>query len=598
MLTTLVWTAEHPGSLSVIHLVVLAVVAAAALAVGRRYSSSTRARGISAVATLVCGGAMVITGEVAMAMARREVATYRAAPEGDLRALDAVVAAALSPFRRSAALQEFSAALDARDDPDGSLIAARAALHRAGGDARGAASLWMDHGSPEKGARIAEESEAWRLAARGWYLAGEFGRASDAWERGGSGGSLEELRYGVTIHLLNDSLPRAERAARSLATALRDTKTEDGAVRADTASCVADALVARDSSVGRQRPLDVPNEPVSVACACLEADLVDGEERLGLLDARRVRGEDAPRAWLALLRSEASLGRSPVPPPEWESAGAAFISPERWIDSTLPAVEMELAQTLGRQTLGRETSDRVLASLGNASARASLLAELAGSHDLSVRFAWLAQSTAESVEHAYMSDTDGSITPLPPALGALVLRGCALPSITMMTSDTVFTGEAVYFSRDSSSYWLYEVGLGKPRSFATRTDLPVAWFLMHTGQWGELAARLREGTSDVGIFLRFANLASRARTYALYPQERWKVTGSEALLAWVRWGRHQRNETPEPLRLLIQLRSLSDAARGLGDPSLANVLGARASRFQSAILRRATSVPLAVMHFL
>ncbi len=83
--------------------------------------------------------------------------------------------------------------------------------------------MWIAHGEPERGARLAEGEGSFALAARGWYAAGEFERAASAWERSGADGDEDELRFGLGVHLFARRLDLAARAARRLSVVLRAT---------------------------------------------------------------------------------------------------------------------------------------------------------------------------------------------------------------------------------------------------------------------------------------------------------------------------------------------------------------------------------------
>ena len=193
----------------------------------------------------VFGGA----GELAMSRAARDLTAYTSGPATGPGT--AVIFALVTPFRRRAALSALVAALDTRSDPDLEAVAERVAIHQALGERLEAASIWMDHADPAEGALLAENERSFALAAHGWYAAGRFEQAADAWDRATIGDDEEALRFGVGVQLFAQRPDRAARVARRLATVIRAHPAPNEelrqwyAARADMVVCLADALDAR-----------------------------------------------------------------------------------------------------------------------------------------------------------------------------------------------------------------------------------------------------------------------------------------------------------------------------------------------------------------
>lgn len=567
------WSATHGDALWVARLFALALIVVVGWGLGSRTRFGvTRAAGIG---VLSCILAELVVGEIAWSRLRSSLARQPNADPAEV----AESAIAVFTHRRDAALLALSNALDARDAPDPVRIAARALLHTARGDVVGAATIWMEHGLPELGAQTAASAAQWRLAARGYYLAGDFQRSSDCFELDRDHASLGELRLSLLSHLLSGSLSRAESAARALA------KPHGASARGATATCLADAIADRRRPVAeRSRHIDPRRVPLSVACAALEADLLDGEARIERLSEQRLDGDDAPRAWLELLHAEASPATFDAPPPPWSSAAAAFALPTAWVGRSLPAVERTLAESLANRGRDRMRASRVNTYLGVA-----LFAELIGDHATAARFEALARAEAEGLVLETGKDP-------PPEVAAIQSRQASLTSVLAIARLDAGAGETAGFGADAASHWLLAVRLGVSpdndagaHAFAGMSE---GWELVRSRRFGELAQALQRGAVEPGTFLRFAD-PNVDETPRLVRRAGPPATGIEELRTWVGWGRSPQG-VPGPTQFLIELHSRASAARALGEANVAKAIETRARSFERALLRRTTSVLLAV----
>ncbi len=229
-------------------------------------------------------------GELAMSLAARELTVYASSAEGG--DLAAVAVAAATPFRRGDALRALAHALDARRDPEPTALAARAALHTLSGAPAEAAAMWIAHGEPERGARLAEVERRFALAARGGTR-----RASSSGPRT-PGTALEtkedeaELRFGLGVQLFAGRFDRAAHAARRLAAAMRAHPADNDRLRAGTrpaprswAASPPRSTRAEATPRRGRRSTRTGTAPLLPACAVLRIDLFDGAERLQALRA-------------------------------------------------------------------------------------------------------------------------------------------------------------------------------------------------------------------------------------------------------------------------------------------------------------------------
>jgi hypothetical protein len=543
------------------------------------------------VPPLIAAGALFLGvfgagGEVAMNLARRELRGYSVGAAGPGHA---VLVAAATPFRRREALGALVRALDARSDPDPQALAARAALHDLRGEPVEVAEMWIAHGEPERGARLAESAGSFALAARGWYAAGDFERAADAWERTGADADETELRFGLGVNLLAQRLDRAARAARGLARAFRahppgnDELRRWYETRADTVRCLADALDARRGDAGAWQALHgEPAEPLLPACAILRVDLFDGAERI-----RAIQGlpqlatdvHDVPREWLDLLAAEADVDGDVEAAPPFESAAEVLAIPNgEPLARAVPGVERRLAEMAG-DGRPRITGRRMLQvgggrhvcmpmwsparTQGRARASAAMFAYLAGDEAGGQA---LALRAAESDERCITE----------------------VPAVTALPADPRPAQEMVGHTRGEFLHGLLDFVVERnaaplldafTHSPPPDPDEKQAWALAAAGDGAGLCRWLRRPRSQPGTFLRLGAPLLR--------------TGRDDVARWVRWGHHA-HAGFRPTEEVVHLANLAAAADALA-PDEAAPLHARAARFREAILRRETAVPLAVI---
>jgi hypothetical protein len=537
-------------------------------------------------------------GEVAMTVGARAMTRFRVGELGPPPA--AIAIAAATPFRRADALSAVVLALDARRDPDPGALAERARLHEQRGDRAELASLWIDHGDLEHGARLAEEADRSALAAHGWYAAGAFERAADAWERAGETRDEAELRFGVGVLLFANRPDRAAQAARRLAGALRAHPAENDrlrrwyASRAWTATCLADALDARRGIAAAWQAIHTAlPDALPPACAVLRVDLFEGAERIEAirdLPPLSTTSWDAPRAWLDVLATEADpddLQRRPrmrssreVDPPEAafvEELGAstrALIVPNEGVAAlALPGVADHLAEALAPR------GDRAPDVWAHASASAALFALLAGdgpraqllAHRLQREVATLPQAagprcTTAAVWHAV--EVQGLV--------GLVTDDPTLDDPSTQQASAVLLPLAS-FRRDGDARRVLDNLAERP---APDEDEMAAWTLAGQGDGTGLARWLSRPVAQPGMFLRFGAPLLR--------------TGRDAVVRWLRWG-YRPPTGFRPTDDVVHLATLATAAEAFGLPALAASLHERARRFRAAILRRETAIPLAVL---
>lgn len=527
-------------------------------------------------------------GEIAMGRAERDLRVFASNP-GDAK-LGAVLVAAVTPFRRQAALALLGRALDARSDPDPAALAARATLHELQGEEHKAAEMWIAHGEPERGARLAEDVGSHGLAARGWYAAGYFERAADAWERSEDEGweKLDEnrLRFGLVVNLLARRLEGAARAARLLATAYRERPTRSFGLRrfhdtrADNLACLAHALDARRGDAAAWRALHEPlPAPMVPACAVLRVDLFDGKERLSAIRALPAvawDGYDVPAGWLDRLALEVDPTHDTRLLQGGDPTRVLLVPNEGDPALELPAVDAHVAELREQEGDGGH---------GGLHGRVQSMASAAV-------FALLSGDDARARLLAQRLDRDVSDHPRTKletlAFGAAYERGAEVRSLVLAAlGDAPLPDERrpQIADRLLPLTALRARDAGPLLASLVRRDPPdaaekEAWALAAAGDGEGLARWLGRPWSQPGTFLRLGAPLLRA--------------GREDVARWVRWG-HRPVVGFHPTEDVIHLANLAAAAEALAPGDLGASLRARADRFRKAILRRETAVPLAVV---
>jgi hypothetical protein len=543
------------------------------------------------------GGALLflaifgVGGEIAMAEASRSILEYELFPEA-ARPF-AVELAAATPFRRADALALLTHALDAREDADATVLAARGALHEMRHERAEVAAMWIAHGQAERGAEIAEKAGLFALAARGWYADGEFARASDAWDRTPyQEATDEELRFGVGVNLLAGRLERASFVAFRLAdrwsnppATASSAQREWYAERAQSARCLASAIDPRTSYV----PYLLSR--ASGACALLFADGLSGDNRVDALAmTRRVRAGTIPAVWFELLGAEADPAQLALRSAPFESAAAALAVPSRALAFALPGVEWHLAEAL----IERRASSRNWLSerpslapvMRYASASAAVFAALSGDAAQAKTFAAASDEASAVIARLW----DRPCTDPTPLIALDALAATSLPSDPEPARAAVMRPLAGADAPHDAGGFLHglldfvvEHDAGPIVSALVATPPPnedekAAWWLAARGDGTGLAQWLARPTSQPGPFLRYgAPFVGRGR---------------RDVIRWVYWGHHPPAGF-HPVEELVHLATLAEAATELDDGRSA--FAARASRFRAAILRRDTAVPLAVL---
>jgi hypothetical protein len=534
-----------------------------------------------------------------MADAARTIVEYEVFPEA-ARPF-AVDLAAATPFRRSDALELLVHALDARKDADPNALAAREALHAMLHERVAIAEMWIDHGQPERGAELATRSGRGALAAHGWYAAGQFERAADAWDViDVSEPDEDALRFGVGVNLLADRPGRAARIAHRLAdrwstppATASDAQRAWYEGRAHDARCLAIALELRERHAA---PSVIPYEDVltnmSGACALLYADGLSGNDRVGALSVmRRVRArihDEIPSAWFELLGAESDPTLFAPKTVPFESVAAAIAVPNRSaLALALPAVERNLAEALLEQRASNKTWLSERASLASveryASASAAVFAYLTGDAPSASRLARASDDAFATRARANMAPAVAALD----ALAATSLPQDLAPARVAIAWPPARAGEVhdaggflhglLDFGSECSAGPIVDALVATP---APNEDEKEAWSIAAGGDGTGLAEWLSRPTSQPGTFLRFgAPFLGRGRT---------------AVRRWVSWGYHP-SVGFHPVEEVVHLATLADAAASLGPPDNAAPLRARATSFRDAILRRDTAVPLAVL---
>jgi hypothetical protein len=563
------------------------------------------------------GGALLflaifgVGGEIAMAQATRDVVAYEVLPAASMPL--ALELAAATPFRRDGAIELLTQALDVRDEADPVLLGARGALHEMRHERAALATMWIAHGQPGRGAKLAEQVEQHALAARGFYADGQFDRASDAWERVDyTRASEEELRFGVGVHLLAGQLERAARAAGRLAerwsnppATASDAQRAWYEDRARGARCLASAIDLADRHETAPIPWARHRVTDAIAtmygpCALLYADRLTGEDRISALNVMRYMWESdtspfiaVPAAWFELLGAEVAPKQFAPKTLPFESAADALALPSRALAAALPGVERGLAEALlERRTSVRDWySERPHLALVEryATASAAVFAALSGEAAQAKRFA-VASDEASAIL-ARLRAFDVRPRELPIALDALAatsLPGDPEPARLAVGWPPPAEPKTVH---DAGGFlhgmldFVAERDAGPMVGALVETPPPnedekVAWWIAAGGDGNGLAQWLARPTSRPGTFLRYgAPFVGKGRT---------------AVINWILWGRHP-SAGFHPIETLIELATLAEAARKLRTSDGPTDFSAVAARFRAAILRRDTAVPLAVL---
>jgi hypothetical protein len=533
-------------------------------------------------------GALAVAGEVAIIHGVAQLAVYASRPEAPLdEAFRAATPAALTPFRRRAVLDQLARTLDERRDPDPRALAARAALAELRGQRGEAAEMWIAHGEPERGARLAAEVRRDVLAARGYYLAGDFERAADAWHRAGDSfplvGTVAELRFGVGVNLLARRLDRAAYAAKKLAHALRAHPADNERLRrfyesrGEIAECLADALDARRGDGEGWKNLHRRREGAEhPGCALLRLDLFDGAERVKAIAALPELSQnawDVPNAWIELLAAEAD--------PSVHGAGDLAADDDVYdvlvpnggtTARMLPAVERGIADALEKRAVERKSKEQRWRA--RTSRAAGLFALLSGDTGAAKRLADLHDADMRAITHR--ADRCGDFHE---DNGEALREIVAIAAGNPPKSDA--PGNAWQLrnftkKRDPAAILSLLTQRAPPDEEEKR-----AWSLAAQGDGVGLSRWLRRTVAQPGTFLRFG---------APLLEE-----GRDDVARWVHWGHRPPTAIFRPTDEVVHLANLAAAAAELGDREAADDLSARAARFREAILRRETAVPLAVL---
>ncbi len=306
---------------------------------------------------------------------------WRMSQQGPLGrdALPTLTVAMATPTRRTTALAVYADILEREPRPTTGSLEVLAHLHQLRGEPKKAALLWLSHGEPERGAELAVGVGAPALAARGYYETGDFERAAVAWEAGHAVDERDD-RFGAGAYLLAGNLAGAARNVRRLLLGRMNARTTH-AEWIEPLACVADALEARlGDSAAKTRFATRASRPISVACAVLAADLVEGKERTDFIRRLRVdeATHDAPRAWLDLLAAEADPEKVSAPPAPFDDAIERVASPGSGaVALLLPGVERALADHLWAQGDAARSNE---SQRSNALGRAALFALMAGDY--------------------------------------------------------------------------------------------------------------------------------------------------------------------------------------------------------------------------
>ncbi|APR82216.1 Hypothetical protein A7982_07565 [Minicystis rosea] len=513
--------------------------------------------------------------------------------------MGAVTLAAATPFRRARAIDELADALDFRHDEARVGIERRTALRLLQGDCAGAAKVLTRQGSLERGAEIAERCGEHMLAAKAFYAAGDFARASHAFEVVNDPGLSEaEARFGVRVHLLAGRLGLAASRAHALADLLRkereraDARPED-ASRAALASCLADAIEAKDGSQSALASLRKEREkPIYPACAILLADLHEGKARLDLIHGLtdfQASGREVPMRWLELLEQEAdpTVAPSAQAPQVVDDPSLVVINATLATQTMLPGVERAIAEATAKDA---KPDDPRRATRVRAAVLAASFAAATGDPESARHFVQIVEADAEPVASRGLYDVDHAWWDVPraAALGAVVELAAGAVS---RAGELVATAKKPYavsqaLPVDALYHYRSERSADKLTYFYSRweiVDQGLEQPLLRAidGDGRELAAWLRRPTSEPGAFLRLgAPLVSMHK---------------DDVLDWIRWGYRMPGWFRSPTEQLIHWAVLASAADTLGDPAIASVLWERAGRFRGRLYDRRVAVPLAVL---
>jgi hypothetical protein len=478
---------------------------------------------------------------------------------------------AATPLHRKRAVAGYTEMLDAevrRGPPDPALIERLVTARLAAGGCEQAVRMLMDHGRFARAEAIAQGCGKPLLAARAAFERGDFEAAARAWDAGAAGVTDGlELLFGLRAHLLAGHVREAAAVARRTATQLRDLDRSE-------LDCLADALAARAGDRAAAEALE--RRPSGFACFALRADLRDGPARAELL---RNRDWDYERTY-NLLALEAGQTDNCAP----------------WIDGGDPVLGSRIeAQPWGLLRAALDRLDAAPAPTPHQRvARARLAEALAvfdadlGAHAEAYRLAERAAADAASIGQPEarfgrcIPDHDairrlptavllraGRIAEVRPRLAALDTSEAAqkLVEITNMRAGSPPPRERL---RDL-------LGFGKPR-------LDAVDFAVSAGD----GVRLSRLYQEEGLPMRPSDL--RLTAYAAdTPASR------EALVRWLRWGTSARCQSCTVGARIQDLSARLAAAEALGDAALLAEIAPIAAGWRTALLRRETAVPLAVL---
>jgi hypothetical protein len=461
--------------------------------------------------------------------------------------------------------------------------------------------MWIDHGEPERGARLLEEVERRPACAIGWYAAGEFARAAEARSSDFDPnlGPVEGLRFDAGVELLAGRLEPAAQHARGLARALRDHPADNDrlrrwyAARAETADCLADALDARRGDAEGQRRLRRRRGPITPGCAVLLLDSLQGRERIQAmhdLPAIWADVHDVPRAWLRLLAAEADPYGTEETDLPFESAAEVLAIPNgEPLARMLPGVERHLVEVLAKevdrrgaacQEANRRRPGSPCDSVSpqwtetRAAASAAMFALLAGDRAGAQALVRAAYDAFEPFARARLGD----LAPPPYEVEAVTALPDPQPAaqvVSLVKGEFLHGLLDVVADRDAGA-----IVRALQRRPPPDEDEKQAWAFAAAGDGVGLARWLRRPISQPGTFLRLGAPLLRS--------------GRDDVIRWVRWG-YRPVEAFRPTEEVVHLASLTAAAEALGPPAAAEPLRERTRRFREAILRRDTAVILAVL---
>jgi hypothetical protein len=551
---------------------------------------------------LVGGGLVVGGGAIALGSARGELGELALAPVDPQKpprdaGMTATAITAATPFRL-AAVDAMVDALDVRHDEDLALVERRAALHELQGDCVAAGETLARQGQLERGAEVAERCGGHRFAAQAFYAAGDFARASAAWERAAEepvpagSPSAAEARFGVRVHLIAGRAALAAKEAGALVARSGDRKGETEAVtagRVAQARCLAVALTPPDGATALvDRKKEELQHPIYPACAILLADLRRGKDRLdfihGLTDFQS-SAREVPMRWLELLEAEADPGVAPGQlPPLLDDPSLLVLNPSAALTPTIPGLDRAIAEALAGEH--PDVADPRRRTRGRAAAMAAVFAAVTGEAEAAQRFVATAKESVGAVARTANGDVDD---------GWDHAHAWALSAAVELALGHVDTAERHLHTADTT-YVTY--GLAAALDYRARRDtsgfverflrwgllddgVNRAYALAAEGDGAALADWLRRPSSEVGSYLRLGAPLIK--------------TGGDDVLRWIRVGYRVPPWFRSPSDLVVYWTELATAAAALGDAPLAATLAERAGRFRTALLRRDLAVPLAVL---